>query len=347
MSYQRDYSKRLNIAMVGIGSHTYRNLLPAFNYLPVNLKAICNRSNEELGQKTAAQYGCNYYSSTKEMYEKEALDAVFLCVSPKAHPALAMEAFEAGLHVWMEKPVGLRVSEVESMINARNDRVCVVGLKKAFMPSTEKAVEIANSPDYGNLKSILAVYPMSVEKNGEEILRERTVINWLNNGCHPMAFLLRVGGKVSAVTVHRGGTGTGGVCVLEFENGVVGNFHMASGPFPMESYHLFGDKWHLEIDNCAKVTLERGIPSQYGVTTNYVPEGQSHGALVWQPQNSQATLENQALFTQGMYDEMKYFCDCILEGRQAEIGSLEFALEIMKVYEAVLLSDGQRVAIQS
>ena len=33
---------------------------------------------------------------------------------------------------------------------------------------------------------------------------------------------------------------------------------------------------------------------------------------------------------------MRYFCDCILEQRAAERGSLEFALEVMKVYEAGL-----------
>ena len=38
---------------------------------------------------------------------------------------------------------------------------------------------------------------------------------------------------------------------------------------------------------------------------------------------------------------MRYFCDCILEGKPAEQGSLEFALEVMKVYEAGLRSEGK------
>ena len=29
MSYQRDFENRLNVAMVGVGSHTHRNILPA------------------------------------------------------------------------------------------------------------------------------------------------------------------------------------------------------------------------------------------------------------------------------------------------------------------------------
>ena len=81
------------------------------------------------------------------------------------------------------------------------------------------------------------------------------------------------------------------------------------------------------------------------MTTEYAPPGDASGAVVWEPQNCLATLENKALFTQGMWAEMKYFCDCVLAGKSAERGSLEFALDVMRVYEAALLSGGQRVAI--
>jgi predicted dehydrogenase len=92
------------------------------------------------------------------------------------------------------------------------------------------------------------------------------------------------------------------------------------------------------------VTHHRGTPSRYGVTTTYAPEGEGHGSVVWEPQNTYATLENKALFTQGMYQEMRHFCDCVLEGTSPTQGTLEFALDIMKVYEAALLSDGHPVA---
>ena len=54
-----------------------------------------------------------------------------------------------------------------------------------------------------------------------------------------------------------------------------------------------------------------------------------------------------ALFTQGIYAEMRYFCDCVLEGHAATQGSLEFALHLMSLYEAALVSDGERVTIDA
>lgn len=348
MTYQRDFEKKLKVGIVGVGSHAYRNLLPAMNYLPVTLQAVCD-TNRPLAEKTAAQYGAKgCYDNAAEMYRREKLDAVFLCVSPLVHPQLACEAFAAGLHVWMEKPPAMRTSEVADMIRHRKDRVAVVGFKKAFMPATRKVIEIFSDKQFAPLRNILAVYPMTIPDDGEAVLASRTIINWLRNGCHPLSMCMAVGGKVNAVTVHRGSDG-GGACILEFASGALGNFHLASGRNkgqPIERYSFFGDECHVVIDNGLRVTLQRGIPFEYSQTTTFAPEGYDSGGIVWEPQNREGTLENKALFTQGIYDEMMYFCTHALSGKPAERGSLEFTLEVMKVYEAALLSNGKRIEIR-
>jgi predicted dehydrogenase len=346
MSYQRDYKQRLRVGMVGIGSHTYRNLLPTMNFLPVRLEAICFNTNHERARVTAEQYGVKaVYQDTKEMYEREDLDAVFLCVSPQAHPALTCEALDAGLHVWMEKPPAMRAIEVQRMIERRGDRIVIVGFKKAFMPAAVKAREITQSKKYGNLKSCLAIYPMSLPENGKKVLGDGTFTNWLGNGVHPLSFLVSIGGPVGSVTTRTNSEGYG-VCMLEFENGVIGNFHLASGPYPMETYALFGDKWHLTVENESRVILQRGIPHEYARTTTFAPEGDDSGAVVWETSNALSTLENKALFLQGIFNEMKYFCDCILESKKPDLGSLEFGLDVMQVYEAALRSNGRTVTVR-
>jgi predicted dehydrogenase len=316
------------------------------NYLPVRLQAVCD-VNDALSKATAAQYGARPYSKTAEMYRNEKLDAVFLCVSPVFHPSLACEALDAGLHVWMEKPPARRVSEVEDMIRHRKDRTVVVGFKKAFMPSTQKAIEIFSLKEYAPLRSILAEYPMTIPTNGEEVLKDGSIPNWLRNGCHPLSLCLAVGGAVDAVTVHTGRDG-GGVCVLEFASGAIGNFHLASGKNkgqPIERYSFFGDECHVTIDQGLKITFQRGITFDYGKNTTYAPPGFDTGAIVWEPQNREGTLENKAIFTQGIYNEMSYFCAQALAGKPAEKGSLEFTRDVMKVYEAGLLSNGQRIKL--
>ena len=109
MSYQREYGKRLALGIVGVGSHAYRNLLPALNFLPVELKALCDL-NLPLVEKTARQYGvvAPVFVDDKRMYESVKLDAVLLCAGPGQHPKLARRALEAGVAVWMEKPPAMR-----------------------------------------------------------------------------------------------------------------------------------------------------------------------------------------------------------------------------------------------
>lgn len=60
-----------------------------------------------------------------------------------------------------------------------------------------------------------------------------------------------------------------------------------------------------------------------------------------------STLENRVLFTQGMWGEMMHFCECALAGRPASRGTLELALEVMRVYEAALLSEGRRALVEN
>lgn len=340
MSYQREFERRLRVGFVGVGSHAYRNLLPALTYLPVSLEAICD-VDEARARTTADQYGvAAVYTDAERMFNAVELDAVFLSVSPQLHPQLASLAFDAGVHVWMEKPPAMRASDVEEMIRRRGDRVAVVGYKKAFMPATQKVIELLGREDSGPLRTMLAIYPMSIPEDGENVLVEGRYVNWLANGCHPLSLMIAVGGPVAEVAVHRGAQG-GGACILRFESGAIGNLHLADGApgsQPIELYQFFGGGCHIRIDNSLRVTYQRGIPFDYARTASYVPPGIDSGAIVWEPQNMLATLETKALFTQGIVPELRYFCDCVLEGRPAQLGSLEFALQVMQVYEAALLA---------
>ncbi|HEY8666472.1 MAG TPA: Gfo/Idh/MocA family oxidoreductase [Tepidisphaeraceae bacterium] len=344
MSYQREFPRRLDVALVGAGSHGYRNILPTFNFLPLRLRAVCD-VNESLARVTAEQYGAKPYTSTAELYRNEKLDAVFLCVSPQLHPSLAIEAFEAGVNVWMEKPAAMRAGETREMIRRRGERIAVVGFKKAFMPSTEKVIEIFAREEGGPLRTLTAEYPMSMPEDGAAVLSDRRFTNWLGNGIHPLSLLIAVAGPVEAVTVHRTTFG-GGFCILEFASGALGSFHMiegGAGYFTAERYLFAGKGCEVEIANGWRVTLRRGQPFDYAHTTSFVPPGFEHGSLIWEPQNFLGTLENKSLFTQGFYGCMKHFCDCALAGTPATRGHLEMALNVMQAYEAALLSNGHRI----
>lgn len=156
----------------------YRNLLPALHYLPVHLTAICNRGEDKLN-RTIEEYNCPGYRTPKEMYENEDLDAVIIAVSPFMHPELACEAMEHGVHVFIEKPAAPNVAGIDQMIkiSEKTGKYVVVGYKKAFMPVTDKALEILNCERYQDVSSILAVYPLHLPKDGKKLLKNRNFAN--------------------------------------------------------------------------------------------------------------------------------------------------------------------------
>lgn len=344
MSYQREFTRRLNVGIVGVGSHGYRNVLPCMTYLPVRVSAVCD-VNEPLVRATAEQFAATAYTSTSQMYQSEKLDAVFLTVSPTQHPQMAIEGFGAGVHVWMEKPPAMRTAQVREMIAARGDRVAVVGFKKAFMPATEKVAELlAAAPP---LRSMLAEYPMSIPADGLAVLESGKVTNWLSNGCHPLSLMLAIGGEASFVTTYRGRHG-GGAVIIEFASGATGTLQLADGApgyNTRERYSFWADGVQIEIDNGRSVTLHRGIPFSYARQTTFAPAGIDSGSIRWESQNFLGTLENSPLFTQGFVGSMSHFCDAVLQGVPASRGTLEFASRVMAVYEGALRSNGDRVSI--
>ncbi len=40
--FRHEYQRRLKVCLVGCGGHAFRNILPALNYLPVDLVATCD-----------------------------------------------------------------------------------------------------------------------------------------------------------------------------------------------------------------------------------------------------------------------------------------------------------------
>jgi predicted dehydrogenase len=196
---------------------------------------------------------------------------------------------------------------------------------------------------------MVGIYPVTIPTDGERVLQDATMTDWLANGCHPLSFFTAVAGPATAITVHPDRQERG-ACVLEFATGTIGTLHLAGEVrgWPLELYTVFGDGAHLTVENCTTVKLQRSITSfQYGRTTSFAAPGVDEAALVWQPQNALSTLENMALFTQGVYAEMRYFCDCVLSGTEATRGSLEFARHVMALYEAALVSHGERVMIET
>jgi predicted dehydrogenase len=121
---------KLKVGIVGCGGVVHQEHLPSFSKLDnVAIQSVCDM-NHDLARQTAARHKIpGAYPGLTEMLAGEKLDIVDICVPPQIHAPVALEALNAGCHVLMEKPMALKVSDCDAMLDAarKNDRkICII-----------------------------------------------------------------------------------------------------------------------------------------------------------------------------------------------------------------------------
>ncbi len=104
---------RLGIVGIGMIANDYINLICAGCVPDVQITALCSR-NQERVQRVMEQHGisADRFQSYDDMIASEKIDAVLICTPHGQHPAMTKAALEAGIHVLVEKPVGIYADEV-------------------------------------------------------------------------------------------------------------------------------------------------------------------------------------------------------------------------------------------
>ncbi len=338
--------RRLRVALVGCGNHSYRSIFPCFDYLAAEPVAVCDMDLAR-AKKYASHFGDSAaYGSLTEAIAKEKLEAVVLAVGPKQHPELACEALAAGLHVWMEKPPAMDVAGVTRMMEARerHGKHVMVGFKKAFMPTTARMREALREGTYGPIQPLSARFPLGFPADGPQVLAEGRSTNWLGNGVHPLSLLVHIGGRPTALTTYRSAHG-GAFFVLNFPSGAVGCLHDTAGQArsgACERFEVVCEKGHMVCENNVHLMLFRpGAPFDYSRGFDFTAGGDGVAAFTYDVQHSYSTLYNKAIFIQGFVQELDHFVTSCLCGTPPTIGTLEDARAVMECYEAVLLIQGQ------
>jgi len=110
------------------------------------------------------------------------------------------------------------------------------------MPATGKVLELVGGGAIGDVRSILATYPLVIPHGDRALIERGEMSTWLANGCHPTAFMLAVAGNARSLVVHRGRAGAS-IVVIKHGNGVISNLHSALGvspAHPFERYAVYG-----------------------------------------------------------------------------------------------------------
>ncbi|GLQ53356.1 Gfo/Idh/MocA family protein [Devosia nitrariae] len=340
--YNFEYDRRLRACFIGAGGHAYRNVYPTFRYAPVDLIAICDLDAAR-AKGFARTFGAERtYADHAEMLAAEKPDVVFIVTSYDQDgrvqaTRLARDAVAAGAHVWMEKPTAASRQEVEELkaLSERSGRRIMTGLKKTFFPAVEKLKDIIASPEFGTLSSLVVRYPQAIPP-----LADRADLvamqSFLDHIYHPGAILHYLGGEIDRASYEWTPVTGASVATLRFRSGAVGALHLAagqSGSAPLERIEAIGEGSHAIVENgCRLIHYRKARLPAYGRAASFIQPEES-AALIYEPEFSLGQLYNNNMFTLGYVPEVLHFCEAVLEDKPLTKGTLDAAVEIMKLFD--------------
>jgi predicted dehydrogenase len=108
----------LKIAIVGCGKIADAHVEEIGKIPSVQLGAVCDLE-PIMAEQLAARYAVpRWYCDVASMLEVERPDVLHITTPPQSHLALARQAFAAGCHVFLEKPVAPRYCDAEAIVAA-------------------------------------------------------------------------------------------------------------------------------------------------------------------------------------------------------------------------------------
>lgn len=294
------------------------------------LVAIASRrpgAAAETLQKHAPDAGADALDDMQALLERDDVDAVYLPMANEEHAEWALKAIAAGKHVLIEKPMALRVSDIDAIAEAAAEHGVTVmeGFMYRFHPQHDKVAEILDSGAIGEVRTVSSrfAFPMKPAR----LYRVNRDINdgggamwdigpyavhtarlWFDNepvAATAMAKLNEHGADVSL---------TG---IFDFDDGRFGQFEMSFEHTRRSVYEVIGSK------------------------------GQLTCHAVWQPADKPATIswwnddgEGETVEippADQFINEIEHFCDAVLNHKAPRL-SLQDAKGNCAAIEAALAS---------
>jgi predicted dehydrogenase len=355
VQYNHESPRRVKMAAIGCGGHAIRNVFSTHLYAPIDLVSVCDLDRARAEHCARMFGGRKVYTNYHEMLQQERPEAVQVVTNndekgrPR-YPAIAMDCMRAGAHVWIEKPPAASSADIQQMmaVSRETGKFVSVGFKKMFFPANVKAKEIISRPEFGEISSITARYPQSLppmEKRNEPW----AMVGFLDHIVHPWSALRYLAGAAESIFVHRASNGAT-ITAIRFVSGATGSLHMpaaAGTGSPLERTEICGATENVVVDNNIRVTHYRKgewPEGGYGRAGSFYGE-EAAGAISWEPEFSLGQLYNKNIFLLGYAPEIRYFCQCVLDNTPPQVGNLDDALELLRIYEAYCQSDGQVIRI--
>ncbi|MEH7306514.1 Gfo/Idh/MocA family protein [Neobacillus drentensis] len=134
--------EKIRVGFIGVGGIAGTHLENVNKNEHASIVAVCD-IDPNRARQVGEQYGVHSYISVDDMLHHESLDALFVCVPPFAHGDMEEKAAKRRIHLMVEKPLGLDLSNVRNKEKAIVDSgiICATGYCLRYLDTVAKAKE--------------------------------------------------------------------------------------------------------------------------------------------------------------------------------------------------------------
>jgi predicted dehydrogenase len=250
----------VKLGIIGVGGMGSSHCKKLADVEELELAAVAD-VNAGRAQSVGEEYGVPHFGSGSELIASGLVEAVLIATPHYFHPTFAVEAFEAGLHVLSEKPIGVEIGAAERMAEAarKSGKVFGVMFQMRSLPSIRKARELVDAGELGEVRRTLFVAP---EFRSQAYYDSGTWrATWagegggvlLNQGPHLMDIFCLLGGLPAKVTgrcaqlMHQIEVEDHAEAVLEYANGAGGYFYASTCEVGQRLIEIVGDCGKLRV----------------------------------------------------------------------------------------------------
>src|SRR5215467_12156830 len=161
--------KKLGWAIVGLGSLSIHQILPAFDKCEKTKVVALVSGHPDKANKLAQRYGIaakniyNYqnYDSIRDNPE---VDVIYIVLPNGMHAEYTVRGLQAGKHVLSEKPMARTPAECQQMIDAgkKANRKLMVAYRCRYEPYNREAIRMAQSGELGKTKVIVSEHGFNI-----------------------------------------------------------------------------------------------------------------------------------------------------------------------------------------
>lgn len=156
-------SRKLGIALVGLGKYSTEQLAPALQqtthcYLAGIVTGTSSKIPEWKKKYEIPNGNIYNYENFDEIRDNESIDIIYVVLPNALHAEFVIRAAKAGKHVICEKPMAVSVDECDRMIEACNQtgKLLSIGYRLHFDPYHREVMKWGQAESFGKLAEISA-----------------------------------------------------------------------------------------------------------------------------------------------------------------------------------------------